>query len=47
MPKLILRLEAEDGKVVEKTIEGTAEIAYILDKAGLLDNEFEELLVDP
>ena len=47
MPKLILRIETEEGKTVEREFEGVARIAYLLEEAGILDEELEELLVDP
>ena len=42
--KLILRIETEDGKTVERIIEGADNIAYILDEAGLLDEKLKKIL---
>lgn len=47
MPKLILRIETEEGKNVEREFEGATRIAYLLEEAGILDNELVELLADP
>ena len=42
--KLILRIETEDGKTVERIIDGASNIAYILEQAGLLDEELKKIL---
>ena len=42
--KLTLMIESEDGKTVERVIEGASKIAYILDEAGILDDELEAIL---
>ena len=42
--KLTLRFETEDGKTVERVIEGASKIAYVLDETGLLDAELEKFL---
>lgn len=42
--QLTLTLKTKDGKAVKKVIYGVDNIAYILEEAGLLDDEFDEAL---
>ena len=42
--KLILTLIGVNGQTVERFIEGSGNIAYILYEAGILDKEFEKVL---
>ena len=44
--KLTLRFDREDGETMERAIEGSSTIAYILDEAGLLDEEIIKFLTD-
>lgn len=44
--KLTLRFEREDGETMERVIEGSSAIAYILDAAGLLDEKIIKFLTN-
>lgn len=42
--KLTMIINSEDGKTAERVIEGAGNIAYILEEAGILDDELGALL---
>lgn len=42
--RLTLRIETDDGKTIERVIMGASNIEYILDEAGIIDNELAALL---
>ena len=44
--KLTLRFERADGKTMERVIEGSSAIAYILEDAGLLDEKIIKFLTN-
>lgn len=42
--KLTLRFERDNKETVERVIEGADNIAYVLEEAGLLDDEIRDFL---